>query len=523
MPKVAKTPQADAVAAARTSPSQSARTSPAATANTATASANDATASPDVDDGLTSYERQRLANIARNQERMAHLNLPTLAKEVAPAAAAPARQRGVAASRRRKADTEALPPRKSLRSQGLNPDGVTIAEEKADGRVILSNGDAVAPLFAEAPRMARPAGDVPFRSSNGTPDTDAAFLSLLRCCAAPPSADAQPRVAQLAGSVLAPERVSKITSKGVTHLGFMPRADIKLLAAADKEGGVGLWRVDGPEVADDVEDDPSFRSFRPHAQYISGLRWSAAGKLYTCSYDGSLRLLDAEKEQWTELFASDVGDEFSAFDVTADGSACYVADNVGGLRLLDTRTGKADAPWSLHERRINTVHMEPGSSNFVATACGDAHVCVWDLRTLGRKAKPVAALQHGKSCQAAYWAPDSSLRLLTTSYDNTLNVWTDLAKGGVKATEIKHDNETGRWLLPLRAIWSPTADAVVVGSMRRETEFICPKSGNHLKRLYNAELMTAVPSRHACHPLLPAVAAATASGRVHVWEPPHAA
>ena len=371
--------------------------------------------------------------------------------------------------------------------------------------------------------MARPSGDMPFRSSNGTPETDAAFLALLR--AAPPATSqdvSRPRVVQLAASVLAPERVSKMTTKGVTHLGFMPRADMLMLAAADKEGGVGLWRADGPEVAEDVEDDPTFRSHRPHAQYISGLRWSAAGALYTCSYDGSLRLLDAEKEQWTELFASDDGDEFSAFDVTADGGACYVADNEGGLRLLDARSGKADARWALHEKRINTVHLEPGGSNLVATACGDAHVCVWDLRTLGRKAQPVASLQHGKSCQSAYWAPDASMRLLTTSYDNTLNVWTDLTKGGFKATAIKHDNETGRWLLPLRAIWSPTADAVVVGSMRRETEFICPKTGKHLKRLSNAELMTAVPSRHACHPLLPAVAAATASGRVHVWEPPRA-
>jgi hypothetical protein len=58
--------------------------------------------------------------------------------------------------------------------------------------------------------------------------------------------------------------------------------------------------------------------------------------------------------------------------------------------------------------------------------------------------------------------------------------------------------------------------------MRRETEFMSPQTGKHLKRLSNAELMTAVPSRHACHPVLPAVAAATASGRVHVWEPPRA-
>ena len=135
MPKAAKTPTQPALAAARASPSQdaspavTATNAPAATASPAATATDAPAASPELDDGLSAYERQRLANIARNHARMAHLNLPTLAAEVAPPVAA--RPRGVAASRRRKAETEVLPPRKSLRSQGLNPDGVTIADEKA--------------------------------------------------------------------------------------------------------------------------------------------------------------------------------------------------------------------------------------------------------------------------------------------------------------------------------------------------------------------------------------------------------
>ena len=62
------------------------------------------------------------------------------------------------------------------------------------------------------------------------------------------------------------------------------------------------------------------------------------------------------------------------------------------------------------------------------------------------------------------------------------------------------------------------ADAVVVGSMRRETELI-DVAGRYLARLSDAAAMTAIPSRHACHAFTPAIAAATASGRVHVWQP----
>ncbi len=518
--------------------------SPAATDNTA--SAMEADASPSATDvqappaaeaagGLTRYELEREANIKRNLERMQALNLPVLAREVAPAAAAaPAeRQRGLA-SRRRKAEGEALPPpRKSLRGQGLAPDGTLaagIADELPDGSVRLVSGGTV--LFPAPLRATRPEGTLAFASLDGKPESDAAFLETLR--GAPACAPhGRPRTVALAGAVLGGGRVAKCTPKGVTHLGFQSREDALLLAAGDKEGNVGLWRVDdvaggGAEAADAEadEDDASFRAFRPHVQYISGLRWTAAGasRLLTCSYDGSLRVLDPEAGAWLELHASAAGDEYSAFDCTPDGGACYVADNCGGLRLLDARAGTVAAPAALHDKRINTVHLEPRAGALLATAGADAHVRVWDVRALGgggaRKPKPLADLSFDKSTQSALFAPDGSGRLLVTCYNDTLTVWdsTATAQPGLRQT-VKHDNQTGRWVLPFRAVWTAASDAIVIGSMKRETELVDASTGRHLARLSHAELMTAIPSRHAAHPQRAAIAAATASGRVHVWEP----
>jgi WD repeat-containing protein 76 len=82
---------------------------------------------------------------------------------------------------------------------------------------------------------------------------------------------------------------------------------------------------------------------------------------------------------------------------------------------------------------------------------------------------------------------------------------------------IKHDNNTGRWLLPFRAIWAADGSAVICGSMKRETEFFSASTGKSLKALKNPELLTAVPSRHAVNAEGTAIAAATASGRVHIW------
>ncbi len=57
---------------------------------------------------------------------------------------------------------------------------------------------------------------------------------------------------------------------------------------ADKKGAVGFWHLNG-------HDDDPIVEFRPHSQYICGLKWlgpSGRDGLLTTSYDGSVRRLD---------------------------------------------------------------------------------------------------------------------------------------------------------------------------------------------------------------------------------------
>ena len=88
------------------------------------------------------------------------------------------------------------------------------------------------------------------------------------------------------------------------------------------------------------------------------------------------------------------------------------------------------------------------------------------------------------------------------------------------ARKITHDTSTGRYIVPFRAIWTAAADGVVVGSMakggRRATLYDA-KSGKKLHDFIEPELLSAIPSRCAAHPTLPAIAAATSSGRIHVF------
>jgi WD40 repeat protein len=67
-----------------------------------------------------------------------------------------------------------------------------------------------------------------------------------------------------------------------------------------------------------------------------------------------------------------------------------------------------------------------------------------------------ASFQHGKSCSAAYWDPFGR-RILTTSYDDKLRIWTlnpqsfmmdvPLGKNHFQPSKVvPHDCQTGRWL-----------------------------------------------------------------------------
>jgi len=56
-----------------------------------------------------------------------------------------------------------------------------------------------------------------------------------------------------------------------------------------------------------------------------------------------------------------------------------------------------------------------------------------------------------------------SRRIVSTSFDNTVRIW-DGADGLAPRLTIRHDNNTGRWVLPFRAVWTPAGDGVIVGA-----------------------------------------------------------
>ena len=497
-------------------------------------------------DGLTAFEREREAHIARNKARMEALNIKTLGDAVGTRekkGAAPS-TRGIAGKRTREKIEASVPTRRSSRARNIAPELASgVDRERRDGSVILADGATYYPTgeLTAAPVRTRPSGDVKLDSENGSERTDAAFIETLKksmgkfikTAEKPTTAS----VANMTGNKLKLREcdVAKCTPKGVTHLDFSPDDSMLLVASGDKEGHIGLWRVDQAETSssvksegvktendddEDDDDDDGVLYYKAHGAYISHCKWGQGalrGKLLTSAYDGAVRVLDPERGVFQETVYSEE-DEFSACDQFSNGHGALVCDNVGNLHQLDMRTGKFTSPsLSIHEKKINTVHIDPGNEHMFATSTHQL-VSVWDVRKLKKNARAVYDLPHAKSSQAAYWNPNGSGALLTTCYDDALRVWHPSTDATKESLKIKHNNQTGRWVLPFRAIWSAAGDGVLCGSMQRSMHIFNPRAaGPALAAFASADHMTAIGSRLACHRYHDFVAAGTASGRIHVF------
>lgn len=456
------------------------------------------------------YEKAREEQMRKNKERLLELKLPTAAAKVGqkkPASTRKATQRGV----KRQKKQEPVVARRSMRVRGMTPSGEMVASESAGGKITVENGAGgfVRYTPSEPAKPTRKTGPVKFESVYEDDEDEATMLELLRGKSGGTTSSSSTSAADLSDLSLAEDRCVKVTKSGAVHVGVLPREDAVMIAAGDKDGRIGLWsigRTTGAQVNVQVQ---------PHTSYCSGLRWcgESAADLFTCSYDGTCRRLDVSEGVFHEVFSSE-DHEFSAFDVCAGGSTVFLATNEGDFMVKDSRAKDlAVKPFEMSHRKINTVHIEPALGNFFTTSSTGGDVGVWDLRKLP---KAVCHYPHLKSCQGSYFAPDGSQRVLTTCYDNHLSVW-DFKQHKAAAVRISHNTQTGRWVLPFRAIWTPSGDGVVCGTMKRQVNVYAAKDGKRLSTC-DSEFLTAIPSRFFVHPTLPLLGAATSSGRIALFE-----
>ena len=496
--------------------------------------------------GLTEFELQRQRRIEENQKRLLALGIIDTKNAIEKAAAAKrkpatASQRGLPKKRIVVPEAER---RRSSRIKGDAADGNEVTEELRGGKVVTKD---MVPAEPEGPHERHSKVDIPFKSTDATEATeeaDAETLEVLRAtpCAGEKATSAKTKkkagtktktktatatgtAGEITSLSLVEKDVAKVTKAGTVHLSFMPGSS-EILAAADKKGGVGIWRVNAEE-REGAFDGVHY--FAPHAQYVSGLVWGerSNSQLVTASYDGSVRLLDVEAGVFSLAYSDDDA-EFSAMNMSEH--VVYLGTNTGYLDAIDLRC--PDVIHSLHAslKKINTVDIDVrGTGHFLTCSSTDCTVKVFDTRKILKTTakpsansvtKPVLLGSHERACQGAYFAPDGSGRIVSTSFDDTVRVWDSRnASGGVmsESLSIKHNNNTGRWVFPFRAVWSADASSVVIGNMNRYLDVFSATTGRLTCQGSEPELMTAIPSRNCVSDDGTRIAAATASGRLHVY------
>ena len=106
--------------------------------------------SPPSTDGPSKYELERLENIARNNAKLAELNLLDAVVDMRASTKSKPSSRGVKAKRERV--VESAPPRRSERRQKVEPShGGGIASERSDGTITLASGEVVRTLTRHLP------------------------------------------------------------------------------------------------------------------------------------------------------------------------------------------------------------------------------------------------------------------------------------------------------------------------------------------------------------------------------------
>ncbi|XP_070618501.1 WD repeat-containing protein 76 isoform X2 [Erythrolamprus reginae] len=460
---------------------------------------------------LSAYERKRLRNISENARFFASLQLSESSAKLHKTTLKRKTQ-GIKRVKSPKTETKTT-CRRSMRLQRIDPLGIPLPEPEAKVEF---------PVEEEHARL--PPGPHPMVATVKEPETDT-FLSMWAKISQVESKKSQKSSCNLEsykthlrGMVLREEHVAKVVKSRVCSVAVHPSESRTLVAAGDKWGQIGLWDLDSS-----LENGAY--AFIPHSLAVSCLHFSPVNPahLLSLSHDGTLRSGDVTQRIFEEIYRNE-SHSLSSFDFLAsDASTLVIGMWDGKVAIVDRRT-PIPSPEILADlqSKTRTVHVHPIYREYFVAA-GDRNVSIYDARHLKSRSQPVVALSgHTKSVASAYFSPVTGNRVVTTCADDTLRVFGTQCLSSLAPilTTIRHNNNTGRWLSRLRAVWDPKRDdCFVVGSMTRPRQIQAfHASGELLHSFLNEDYLNSVCSINSWHPTRYLVVGGNSSGRLHVFK-----
>uniref|UniRef100_A0A3B4YZV0 WD repeat-containing protein 76 n=1 Tax=Stegastes partitus TaxID=144197 RepID=A0A3B4YZV0_9TELE len=461
--------------------------------------------------GLSAYELERLENIRQNQAFLSSINLFQATEEFKKLTRPKPSQRGL--MRSQAAVKQVLPPRKSLRLQNKEAEVLTLPPEPR-GNLI----------FEQSTPAKKPAGPLPMDPVN-MEEGHKLPSQLLKLCSEDSTEDRKLKLdlkeyrSVLKNMKITEDKVAKVVKDRIFSAAFHPCTSSLLMAAGDKWGKVGLWKLGG-----DWGDD-GVLLFEPHTRPVGCMAFSTAHptQLLSLSYDGSLRCMDIEKAVFDDVY--DIEDGLKTFDFMSHDCVTLVVGNwYGEVAIVDRRTpgNSHESLHSLDPKVLRCVSVHPLQKQYFAVAESRV-VSIYDSRCLKKKKSEAVSQLHGHSLSisSAYFSPITGNRVLTSCMDDNIRIY-DTSAMTTKSpllTSIRHDMHTGRWLTKLSAVWDPKQeDCFVVGSMMKPRRVrVFHESGQPQHSFMDNENLSTVLSVTAFHPTRNALLGGNASGRLHIF------
>ncbi|KAJ3129226.1 hypothetical protein HK098_002210 [Nowakowskiella sp. JEL0407] len=466
---------------------------------------------------LSEFELERLRNIERNKSLLKSLDL---IDEVQKPKKPKLQKKANSEPRTSTPKKQTLPKRRSARLSGEVKsedtieglaDGLEVKEEEQTKTIVRGTIDAVAePVGRKSVVLDKTLLFNSMNANAATPEqTEPADLA--------ESEEEQYLVGKLESLTLT--HSAKLVKQRITCSLWHPNPQVNILTVADKTGSLAFWDLSASEDRNDdagenenedgVED--KVFTFRPHSDSISAMVYHKhdSSTLFTSSYDGAIRNLNVDQGKFYETyFTLDEDDFISSIEATQNG--LYFGRKSGRLCHLDVRENKvyyAKASTS----KITSVKFNPENPNILVTSGLERRFKLWDIRNVDWKSESsdgdletddsaglLQYFQHDKSCTSAVWSGDGK-DVVSTSYDNTVKIFRNIMEmESLRATvSIARNNNTGRWVTPFRAIFSPVLQnhsAVFIANMRRPIDAYSASAGRLICQLYDDDQITAIPS-----------------------------
>merc|ERR1711892_90437 len=479
--------------------------------------------------GLCEYEKIRLRNIREREALFNELNISEANSELKHLLNITTKnkqgpsKRGIASIKKEK---EILPPRKSSRLRGGKvaeidryvPELETTVEETP---ILLQSLD-IKETFNNSSDPASLTHAQNFLTSLSKATTSKSTISFS-------GSSLKSATSSLS---LSEEQVAKVVPGRIFSLALHPSSNPLIAAVGDKSGHVGLW-----DILATSSPNNGVHLYQPHTRPVNCLTWDMANtnNLISTSYDGTTRMLDTERQEHTIIYGEKEFIEqggWTSWHSQGSADTFLISQcKAGTLALVDRRVGweSPATKYKVFDRlHAKTISVHPLQNNIFLTCNNKGGCYIFDTRKTTKSSNelmtPISELLgHTKSLSSCLFSPITGNQVVTISTDDKLRLFntTQTSKTIAPQCQIRHNNQTGRWLTPLRASWHPTREGMLAtGSMERprQIEVWGTNSGSldMVAKLRGDELGS-VCSLVEIPPSREVVVGGNSSGRVHVF------